>query len=66
MTDPAEIARGPWWRLKPGLKGLKKFMPDWAVKRATENGYGWERHYEPVCSDCPRLSQHIKEADDAA
>lgn len=47
---------GPWWRLKPGLMGLKRFMSDRIVRAAISEGYGWTRHYEPVCSDCPRLA----------
>jgi len=46
---------GPYWRLKPGLMGLKRFMPNSAVQWAITNGYGWPTHYEPVCRDCPRL-----------
>lgn len=62
MTKADDIQRlveridGPWWRLKPGMIGLKRFIPDKHVRGAIEAGYGWTRHYEPVCSDCPRLA----------
>lgn len=44
---------GPFWRLKPGLMGLKRFMPDRIVRDAIKEGRGWTKHYEPVCRDCP-------------
>lgn len=65
MPDVAEIANlkevadklpdDAWWRLKPGLIGLKRLMPNRAVRRSLAEGYGWPRHYNPVCSGCPHL-----------
>lgn len=56
MTTPTK-AENPsaWWRLKPGLSGLKRIMPGRSIQWATDRGYGWPRHYEPICADCPAL-----------
>lgn len=49
-------SRPEWWRLRKGLTGLKRIMPDRSIQWAEAHGYGWPRHYEPVCSDCPCIS----------
>lgn len=62
MTNQQDTAllpvaeEAPWWRLKPGLSGLKRFMPDRIVQSAKAKGLGWIKHYEPVCADCPRIA----------
>lgn len=55
---------GPFWRLKPGLLGLKRFMPDSAIKAAKANAWGWDRHYEPVCAHCPALTARTPQMGD--
>jgi hypothetical protein len=51
-----------WYRLKPGLIGLKPLMPARSIQWAQTHGYGWPRHYEPVPPQyCTLCGDMIKE-----
>lgn len=55
-------AERPEWWMFTGIAGLKRFMPDSAIRYAEEKGYGYVRWYVPVCSKCPSVQAMLTAA----